>query len=119
MKRIQAVLACIVLCTNVWARNHDSVLLLKQPIVTTDSTPASGGYHYEVFSRPDGSFGYDIFSGSKKMIHQDCIPGQPGNKGFTTKESAGKVAALVVSKIQHRIFPPTITTEELKQLHVL
>jgi hypothetical protein len=119
MKRIQAVLACIVLYTDVWAGNHDSVLLLKQTIVTTHSTPASGVYHYEVFSRPDGSFGYDIFSGSKKMIHQDCIPGQPGNKGFTTKESAGKVAALVVSKIQHGIFPPTITTEELKQLRVL
>jgi hypothetical protein len=84
-----------------------------------DSTPTAKTYHYQLFTRPDGAFGYDILSGAKKMIHQNCIPGQPGNKGFTTKEAAGKVAALVVNKLQKNIFPPTVSSEELKQLHVL
>jgi len=85
----------------------------------TDSTPTAKKYHYQLFTRSDGAFGYDVFSGNKKYIHQESIPGIPGNKGFTSKKDATKVAALVVNKLQQNIFPPTITTEELKQLHVL
>jgi hypothetical protein len=89
------------------------------PALSADSTPIAKKYHYQLFVRPDGAFGYDVFSGNKKFIHQETIPGIPGNKGFTSEKDATKVAALVVNKLQQNIFPPTITTEELKQLHVL
>lgn len=86
---------------------------------TVPATPAATkSYHYKVFTSANGTYGYDIFTGPRKLIHQATIPGQPGNKGFTRKNSAGKVATLVMSKLQKNIFPPTVSTAELKQLGV-
>lgn len=88
----------------------------------TDTIPAAPAatksYHYKVFTSADGTYGYDIFTGSKKLIHQATVPGQPGNKGFTRENSAAKVAALVISKLQQNIFPPAVTTAELKELGI-
>ena len=80
---------------------------------------AAKTYRYKVFAKPDGTYGYDIFSGAKKLIHQETIPGQPGNRGFVLQSSAAKVAGLVISKLQQNIFPPAVTTAELKQLQAL
>jgi len=64
------------------------------------------------------TFGYDISMEGKMMIHQPSIPGLPGNKGFDTKEQAEKVARLVMGKIEKGEMPPTVTTEELKNLGI-
>jgi len=120
MKRLLPLLLVMGVIACAWT----SPVKTQMPAPTTiipygDSTPTAPKYHYELFTRSDGAFGYDVFSGNKKFIHQEAIPGIPGNKGFASKKDASKVADLVVSKLQKNIFPPTITTEELKQLHVL
>jgi len=88
----------------------------------TDTVPAmaaaSRNYHYKIFKNADSTYGYDIYAGSKKLIHQPIIPGQPGNKGFVRENAAAKVAGLVISKLQQNIFPPAVSTTELRELRV-
>lgn len=71
---------------------------------------------FTVIDAPNGTFGYDIHSNGKLLIHQTNIPGLPGVEGCKTKAGAGKLAAFVIEKIQKGEMPPTITTEELKTL---
>lgn len=71
---------------------------------------------YKIISVAQNTFCYDIFSDGKLLIHQPSVPGMPGNKGFKNKESAVKVAQLVITKIKNGEMPPTITTDELKKL---
>jgi hypothetical protein len=73
---------------------------------------------YEIFPAAQNSFGYNILSGNKKLVHQPSIPGLPGNKGFTRKEDAEKCAQLVVNKINNNIMPPTVTRQELDSLKI-
>lgn len=123
MKKLVTLFVCTGLFNAVSATSNilpkPAVLHFISPLTGADSTPVAKTYHYQVFKQANNSFGYDVYSGPKKMIHQETIPGQPGNTGFTTAAAATKVAGLVVSKLQKNIFPPTVSTEELKQLHVL
>ncbi len=57
--------------------------------------------------------------GDRLFIHQQSVPGLPGNEGFKTKEAASKVATLVVSKIQKGEMPPSITLDEMKKLKAI
>ena len=122
MKKLVILFVCTGLYNAVLASNilsKPAVNHFTLPLSGADSTPAVKTYHFQVFKQANNSFGYDVYSGPKKMIHQETIPGQPGNTGFTTAAAANKVAGLVVSKLQQNIFPPTVSTEELRQLHVL
>ncbi|MDO9376547.1 MAG: DUF4907 domain-containing protein [Ferruginibacter sp.] len=73
---------------------------------------------YEIIPVAQNSFGYNIFSGTKKLVHQPSVPGLPGNKGFMSKADAEKCAQLVLHKINHNIMPPTVTRQELDSLHI-
>ena len=64
-------------------------------------------------------YGYTIMADNRMIINQPTIPGQPGNKGFDTKEKAGKVAQLVIDKIKNNQMPPSVSKAELDSLHVL
>jgi hypothetical protein len=65
------------------------------------------------------TFGYDILKDGRPFIHQPTIPGLPGNKGFTTKEQAQKVAEFVLKKIRNNEMPPTVTIDDLNAMGVL
>jgi hypothetical protein len=67
----------------------------------------------------NGTFGYDILSDEKLLVHQPCVPGLPGSEGFATKEAAQTVADFVVKKIRKNEMPPTVTMENLKALGAL
>ena len=88
----------------------------------TTSTPAAKKsvpqLSYEIIPGAQNSFGYNIISGSKKLVHQPSIPGLPGNRGFSTKEDAAKCAKLVIKKINNNMMPPTVTREELDSLKI-
>jgi|SRR5687768_14744076 len=84
------------------------------------SKPLTGaGITYQIIEVQGGTYGYDIFDGEKRIIHQMNIPGQPGTKGFKSKHDCEKVAKLVVNKIRNGQALPTVTTEELKALGVI
>ena len=73
---------------------------------------------YEIIPASQNTYGYNILSGNKKLVHQPNIPGLPGNKGFLTKSDAEKCAKLVINKINNNIMPPTVTRQELDSLHI-
>ena len=74
---------------------------------------------YNIIDAPNCTFGYDVFVNGKLMIHQTSIPSMPGNDGFKTTDDATKVAELVMYKIRKGEMPPTVSTEELKDLQVI
>jgi hypothetical protein len=69
---------------------------------------------YATFQNEDGTWGYDILSAGKVLIHQPNIPALPGNKGFQLETQATQLAQLVVRKINAGIMPPSVSTEEVK-----
>ncbi len=74
---------------------------------------------FVIIDAPNETFGYEIFSDSTLIIYQPNIPSLPGREGFKTKESAEKVAKLVISKIIGGKFPPTINLNDMKEINVL
>ncbi len=74
---------------------------------------------YKIIPSANHTWGYDIYRGGKKVIHQQSIPGMPGNDGFRNKLQAKKAARLVIKKIENGEMPPTVTPEELKELKVI
>lgn len=73
---------------------------------------------FKIIPLADHTFGYDIFSGSHRMIHQSSVPGLPGNNGFRRKKDAQLVAELVIEKLIKKIMPPTVTLHEMDSLEV-
>jgi len=69
---------------------------------------------YATFQNSDGTWGYDILSAGKVLIHQPNIPAIPGTKGFELETQATQLAQLVVRKINAGIMPPSVSTEEVQ-----
>ena len=113
-----AVIGCLAMAFNPLPAAIDGITP-SEITADRDTVPANPTYQYRIIPVANNTYGYEIFSGNKKIIRQDCIPTVPGNKGFATKEAAGKVATLVISKLQQNIFPPSVTREELEKLKVL
>jgi len=78
---------------------------------------APGTYTYSVTSGPGNTYGYDIFSNGKRIIRQNNVPGMGGNKKFTTREDAEKVARLVTDKMQGGK-SAGVTPQEVKSLNL-
>lgn len=74
---------------------------------------------YKIISAPNNTFGYDIYSEAKLLIHQPTIPAMPGNEGFSSKSQAIAIAELVLIKIKKGEMPPTVSKEEMKKLKVI
>jgi hypothetical protein len=96
----------------------------KQPDNNAAQFPSASTYAntkltYKIIDAPGKTYGYDISADGRLMIHQNTIPGMPGNKGFTKKADAEKVAQLVISKIKKGEMPPTVTVEEMQKLKVI
>jgi hypothetical protein len=78
----------------------------------------AGDTTYRIIHSAENTYGYEILIKKTLFIHQPCIPGMPGNKGFVRKSSAEKVARLVIKKIQKGIVPPTVTIKELDSMKI-
>ena len=63
--------------------------------VQSKSPPSANPITYKIITVANGGFGYDIFNGDHRLIHQMSMPGLPGNQGFRRKSDARKVAVLV------------------------
>lgn len=89
-----------------------------QGTITPTALSEKPSLSYNIIPAEQNSFGYDIFDGNRKLIHQPSIPGLPGNKGFNKKDDAEKCARLVIHKINLNIMPPTVTKKELDSLKI-
>jgi hypothetical protein len=73
---------------------------------------------YLIFKNNDNTFGYDIISSGKKIIHQPNIPCIESNVGFSSRLKAEAIAKIVVKKMTLGEFPPTLKINEiLKQIN--
>lgn len=79
---------------------------------------AQTGLSYRIIPAANATWGYDIYRDGKMLVHQPTVPGVPGNSGFHSRSSAGKVARLVLEKIRKGQLPPTVGADELKKLKV-
>jgi hypothetical protein len=80
---------------------------------------ASSELTFKCIETEKGTFGYDIYTDGKMLIHQPTIPGVSGNLGFRSKDDAEKVARLVVGKLKKKLMPPTVSVDELRRLKVI
>jgi hypothetical protein len=98
----------------------------KTPVTTNEPVAASAetiSYSVATFVVEDSAgkflgYGYDIYNGTKKMIHQSTIPGEPGVNGFVSAEEAKRVGKLVVHKLENNSGFPTINRSELDSLKI-
>ena len=84
--------------------------------VSAQQTPVK--YSYNIIPSEANTWGYSITKNGKVVIKQTTVPSQPGVKGFRKKDDAAKVAALVIKKMKAKNELPTISKEELTQLHI-
>ena len=100
-----------------------SFLLVSQLLFSQTASSAkpvtSDYYTIKSFQQSDNSWGYDVFRNGKLTIHQPSIPAVAGNKGFSKRSDAERMAELVIEKMKMGMMPPTITIEELKKIIVL
>jgi hypothetical protein len=76
---------------------------------TPSKQKATSNFTFFTHLQPEG-WGYRISEKGKQIIDQQSIPGIPGNQG--------KVAELVIEKLEKGTFPPTISEEELQKLGI-
>jgi hypothetical protein len=88
----------------------------RRKMFESESPYREGGLRVEIIASTEDTFGYDILDGEKVLIHQPHVPAIPSLLGFKTREDARKVGDLVVKKISAKIFPPTVSVEELDSL---
>ncbi|HUS00228.1 MAG TPA: DUF4907 domain-containing protein [Chitinophagaceae bacterium] len=94
-------------------------LFLASTSLPAQNKVAKSNFTYTCFQNVDKTWGYDILSSGKLFIHQPTIPAIQGLKGFADKQSASKVAKLVLKKlsINQNEFP-AIHINEIKYLRV-
>jgi hypothetical protein len=80
----------------------------------SETTKSTEQVLYATFQNADGTWGYDILSAGKVLIHQPNIPAIPGNQGFELETHSTQVAQLVVRKINAGILPPSVSSEEVQ-----
>ena len=88
-----------------------SARLTAQPVANPVVT-------YKIIAAAHNTFGYDIFSGDHRLIHQASKPCLPGNEGFRRRKDAAKVAQLVVKKLDRHLIPPTVSLHEMDSLKI-
>jgi hypothetical protein len=76
-------------------------------------------FTYKIIAGLDGTFGYDIYTNGKLLIHQETIPSIPGKNGFSSLARAEKTALSVIRKLKMNQNPPVVTRNELKAMEVI
>jgi hypothetical protein len=101
------ILAVALVLAGFWQAHHASQV--KQDLVLVEVKPITSSF----------GWGYEIVAGGKVYIRQEFIPAIYGKHGFRTSEDAVKVGKKVVSKINAKQLPPTITIDELREMGII
>jgi hypothetical protein len=82
-------------------------------------TKPRNSHTFEITTLQSASgWGYQIRQNGKLLLDQPNIPGRPGNTGFQSQADAQRVAELVKTKLQAKVFPPTVSEDDLKNLNI-
>lgn len=112
---ILSVLVLLVLAFFLYQNLHKPDLEVRPPNPYENSEIVA-----ETFENEKGNgFGYDILIDGHIYVHQPSVPAVGGNTGFKSKADAQTTANLVIGKIRAGILPPTVSTEELRNLGVI
>jgi Domain of unknown function (DUF4907) len=84
------------------------------PPEKADTAKSPKQFTAQIIPQPDGTWGYDILSEGKLLIHQPHIPALPGNRGFETTAQAERVAAAVIQKMEQGERMPTLSVAEVQ-----
>ena len=63
-------------------------------------------------------WGYDLYVGGKRTIHQPIIPAVPGTNSFSSKEDAMKAGQLAANKMKITGSLPTVLVTDLDSLGI-
>lgn len=88
------------------------------PATTSPQSFPVDSIQYKIIKGTDNTYGYNISKNGKILIHQPSIPCVQGNKGFSKKKDAEKLALLMITKIRKGIMPPSVTERELQDLGI-
>ena len=97
-------------------RKSTSQQMLDEPY-SVKTAKKEDSFDVNTYQTPNG-WGYRIVQGGKVLIEQPTIPGRPGVQGFGTENEARNVANFVCNKLKAKIFPPTVSEEDLKNLNI-
>lgn len=84
---------------------------------SNDKAKAVASYDINAYQTSNG-WAYQISQNGKLIIDQPTVPGRPGIQGFKTEIEARNVANLVCNKLKAKIFPPTVSEDDLKNLNI-
>ena len=84
---------------------------------SNDKSKAVSSYAIHAYQTPNG-WAYQISQNGKLLIDQPTVPGRAGTQGFRTEIDARNVANLVCNKLKAKIFPPTVSEDDLKNLNI-
>jgi hypothetical protein len=87
------------------------------PVAPKKKTSSKGIFEITTLQTANG-WSYQIRQNGKILVDQPTIPGRPGTAGFQSQEDAQKVAELVKSKLQAKVFPPSISEADLQNLNI-
>jgi len=114
---------CFCFIVSVVLAGCSSSVAPEEEPVSVNLTTVPGICSYQVFENIDSAgtmhgFGYDVYVGEKRMIHQVNIPGETGHEGFVSREEAERVGQLVVRKMDGNAGFPTVSRAELDSMGV-
>ena len=75
----------------------------------------SGTFTPKTFQGEQG-WGYDIYMGDKRYIHQPHKPAVGGNQGFENAGQANAIAEFVIHKLNQGIMPPSVSAIEVDSI---
>jgi hypothetical protein len=108
------------LCVYIFvACSNDPKEVLNNKKTTLIKNKTAPEYTYLTVQNQNSEWGYQLFKDGQLMINQQNIPAVQGNKGFSSKNDAEKIARFILEKVKKGEFPPTISVEELDSLGVL
>lgn len=99
-------------------QNKQGKGVTEKPDLPPVEMPKDSVYDVAIVSNPEGGYGYHILSKGQQIIVQLQPPGFSGNEGFKTKEEALRVATLVITKMNAKQIPPTVTQQEMDSMGI-
>ena len=118
MQRIIVIIAILAACQA--GPQKEVAVKHNSPSPTLRPKPqASSNNTFEITTLQSANgWGYQIRQNDKLLLDQPVIPGRLGNAGFQTQADAQRVAELVKTKLQAKVFPPTVSEDDLKNLNI-